>query len=78
LVVWGLASTSCWHWLSKNLTGISLSVDAGIPTDIQVHFVDELATACCAAAAANAVCDAVGSEIRRLRISRHFPVIHRA
>jgi hypothetical protein len=38
--LWGPASTS-WRWLSKNLTGISPPVNADIPTDIQVHFVDE-------------------------------------
>jgi CO/xanthine dehydrogenase Mo-binding subunit len=41
LVVWGPACTSCGRWLSKNLTDISLPVNADIPTDIQVHFVDE-------------------------------------
>jgi hypothetical protein len=39
--LWGPASTSCGRWLSKNLTGISPPVNADIPTDIQVHFVDE-------------------------------------
>jgi xanthine dehydrogenase YagR molybdenum-binding subunit len=39
--LWGPASTSCGRWLSKNLTGISLPVNADIPTEIQVHFVDE-------------------------------------
>jgi hypothetical protein len=39
--LWGLASTSCGRWPSKNLTGISLPVNSDIPTDIQVHFVDE-------------------------------------
>jgi xanthine dehydrogenase YagR molybdenum-binding subunit len=29
------------RWLSKNMTGISLPVNADIPTNIQVHFVDE-------------------------------------
>jgi CO/xanthine dehydrogenase Mo-binding subunit len=39
--LWGQASRSCGRWPSKNLTGISLPVNADIPTDIQVHFVDE-------------------------------------
>jgi xanthine dehydrogenase YagR molybdenum-binding subunit len=81
--LWGPASTSCGRWLSKNLTGISPPVNADIPTDIQVHFVDEfdahasptgargmgeLCATSVAAAVANAVYDAVGTRIRDLPI----------
>jgi hypothetical protein len=80
----GSASTSRWRWLSKNLTGISLPVNADIPSDIQVHFVDEfdahasptgargigeLGATGVAAAVANAVCDAVRIRIRDLPIT---------
>jgi hypothetical protein len=37
----GPSQSSCGRWLSKNLTGVSLPVNADIPADIQVHFVDE-------------------------------------
>jgi xanthine dehydrogenase YagR molybdenum-binding subunit len=82
--VWGPASTSCGRWLSKNLTGVSLPVNADIPADIQVHFVDEfdahasptgargigeLGATGVAAAVANAVYDAVGIRIRDLPIT---------
>jgi hypothetical protein len=82
--VWGPASISCGRWLSKNLTGISLSANANIPTDIQVHFVGEfdaharstgargigeLCATSVAAAVANAVYDAVGTRIRDLPIT---------
>jgi len=81
---WGPASTSCGHWLSKNLTGVSLPVNADIPTDIQVHFVDEfdahasptgargigeLGATGVAAVVANAVYDAVRIRIRDLPIT---------
>jgi CO/xanthine dehydrogenase Mo-binding subunit len=80
----GPACTSCGRWLSKNLTGISLPVSADIPTDIQVHFVEEfdahasptgargiseLGATGVAAAVANAVCDAVHIRIRDLPIT---------
>jgi hypothetical protein len=80
----GPASTSCGSWPSKNLTGVSLPVNADIPADIQVHFVDEfdahasptgargigeLGATGVAAAVANAVYDAVRSRIRDLPIT---------
>jgi xanthine dehydrogenase YagR molybdenum-binding subunit len=67
------------RWLSKDLTGISLPMNADIPTDIQVHFVDEfdahasptdargigeLGATGVAAAVANTVYDAVGIKSR--------------
>jgi hypothetical protein len=72
------------RWLSKNMTGISLPVNADIPTNIQVHFVDELdahasqtgahgigelGTTGVAAAVANGAYDAVGIRIRDLPIT---------
>jgi xanthine dehydrogenase YagR molybdenum-binding subunit len=81
---WDPASTSFGRWLSKNLTGISLPVNADISTGIQVHFVDEfdahasptgargigeLGATGVAAAVANAVYDAVGTGIRDLPIT---------
>jgi xanthine dehydrogenase YagR molybdenum-binding subunit len=81
--LWAPASTTCGRWLSKNLTGVFLPVNAHIPTDIQVHFVDEfdahasptgargigeLGTTGVAAAVANAVYDAVRIRIRDLPI----------
>jgi xanthine dehydrogenase YagR molybdenum-binding subunit len=80
----GPARTSCGRWLSKNPTGISLPLNADIPTDIQVHFVDEfdahasptvargigeLGATGVAAAVANAVYDAVRIRIRDLPIT---------
>jgi xanthine dehydrogenase YagR molybdenum-binding subunit len=82
--VWGPARTSCGRWLPKSLTGISLPVNADIPADIQVHFVDEsdahasptgargigeLGATGVAAAVANAVYDAVGIRRRDLPIT---------
>jgi xanthine dehydrogenase YagR molybdenum-binding subunit len=81
---WDPASTACGRWLSKNLTGVSLPVNADIPADSQVHFVDEfdahasptgargigeLGATGVAAAVANAVYDAVRIRIRDLPIT---------
>jgi xanthine dehydrogenase YagR molybdenum-binding subunit len=81
---WGPAGISCGRWLSKNLTGISPPVNADMSTGIQVHFVDEfdahasptgargigeLGATGVAAAAANAVYDAVRIRIRDLPIT---------
>jgi xanthine dehydrogenase YagR molybdenum-binding subunit len=76
------SSTSCGCWLSKNLTGISLPVNADIPTNIQVHFVDELdahasptgargelGVTGIAAAVARAAYDAVRIRVRDLPIT---------
>ena len=72
------------RWLSKNLAGVAIPVHADIPTDIQVHFVDEfdehasplgakgigeLAATGVAAAVANAVFHATGKRIRDLPIT---------
>jgi xanthine dehydrogenase YagR molybdenum-binding subunit len=72
------------RWLSKNLTGVSIPVNADIPTDIQIHFVDEydphasaigargigeLGATGVDAAVADAVFDAVGARIRTLPIT---------
>jgi xanthine dehydrogenase YagR molybdenum-binding subunit len=72
------------RWLAKNLSNVSLPVNADIPADIQIHFVDEfdrhasptgargigeLAATGVAAAVANAVYDAVGVRIRDLPIT---------
>ena len=80
----GPASTTCGRWLSKNLTGISLPVNADIPTGIQGHLVDEfdahasptgargigeLGTNGVAAAVAVTVYDAVRIRIRDLPIT---------
>jgi xanthine dehydrogenase YagR molybdenum-binding subunit len=82
--LWGPASTSCGRWLSKNPTGISLPVNADIPTGIQVHFVaeftahasptgargiGELGATGVAAAVANVAYDAVHIGIRDLPIT---------
>lgn len=72
------------RWLAKNLTNVVLPVNADIPSDIQVHFVDEfdphssptgargigeLGSTGVAAAVASAVYDAVGVRIRDLPIT---------
>ena len=72
------------RWLAKNLTNVVLPVNADIPSDIQIHFVDEfdphssptgargigeLASTGVAAAVAGAVYDAVGVRIRDLPIT---------
>jgi xanthine dehydrogenase YagR molybdenum-binding subunit len=72
------------RWLAKNLSNVMLPVNADIPSDIQIHFVDEfdphssptgargigeLGATGVAAAVANAVHDAVGIRVRDLPIS---------
>jgi xanthine dehydrogenase YagR molybdenum-binding subunit len=72
------------RWLAKNLSNVSVPVNADIPSDIQIHFVDEfdahssptgargigeLAATGVAAAVANAVYDAVGVRIRHLPVT---------
>ncbi|MFC3077793.1 xanthine dehydrogenase family protein molybdopterin-binding subunit [Phenylobacterium terrae] len=72
------------RWLAKNLSNVSIPVNADIPADIQIHFVDEfdphasptgargigeLASTGVAAAVANAVFDAVGVRVRHLPIT---------
>lgn len=71
-------------WLSKDLSGVSLPVNADIPDDIAIHFVDEfdhhagplgakgvgeLAATGVAAAVANAVFHATGRRVRKLPIT---------
>jgi xanthine dehydrogenase YagR molybdenum-binding subunit len=88
---WGMAAmeqstfdASLGRFLSKNLAGVAIPVNADIPTDITVHFVDEIdekaspiggkgigevgATGV-AAAVANAVFHATGKRIRDLPIT---------
>ncbi|HET8728102.1 MAG TPA: molybdopterin cofactor-binding domain-containing protein, partial [Alphaproteobacteria bacterium] len=72
------------RWLSKNLAGVAIPVNADIPTDITIHFVDEfdphasplgakgigeLGATGVAAAVANAVFHATGKRIRDLPIT---------
>jgi xanthine dehydrogenase YagR molybdenum-binding subunit len=72
------------RWLAKNLSNVAVPVNADIPADIQIHFVDEfdpdastigargigeLGATGVAAAVANAVYDAVGVRVRDLPIS---------
>ena len=45
---WGMAAMEASHheptlgrWLSKNLAGVAIPVNADIPCDLQIHFVDE-------------------------------------
>lgn len=72
------------RWLSKDLSGVSLPVNADIPGDIRIHFVDEfdphagplgakgvgeLAATGVAAAVANAVFHATGLRLRDLPIT---------
>jgi xanthine dehydrogenase YagR molybdenum-binding subunit len=72
------------RWLAKNLSNVSIPVNADIPTNIDVAFVEEfdphtsgplgargigeLAATGVAAAVANAVYDAVGVRVRSLPI----------
>ncbi len=72
------------RFLSKNLSGVTIPVNADIPTDITIHFVDEvderatpiggrgigeLGATGVAAAVANAVFRSTGSRIRSLPIT---------
>jgi xanthine dehydrogenase YagR molybdenum-binding subunit len=72
------------RWLAKNLSNVAIPVNADIPADIDVKFVDEydehasnigargigeLGATGVAAAVANAVYDAVGVRVRSLPIS---------
>ena len=72
------------RWLAKNLSNVAIPVNADIPSDIQIHFVDEIDTNACPlgargigelgatgvdAAVANAVFDAVGVRVRELPIT---------
>jgi len=71
------------RWLAKNLSNVSIPVNADIPSDIAIHFVDEvdkhaspigargigeLGATGVAAAVANAVYDAIGVRVRDLPI----------
>jgi xanthine dehydrogenase YagR molybdenum-binding subunit len=88
---WGMAAMeqsafepSLGRFLSKNLAGVAIPVNADIPSDITVHFVDEidekaspiggkgvgeLGATGVAAAVANAVFHATGKRIRDLPIT---------
>jgi xanthine dehydrogenase YagR molybdenum-binding subunit len=88
---WGMAALEAsefepdlGRWHSQNLAGVALPVNADIPTDIDIAFVDEfdehagplgakgigeLSATGTAAAVANAVYDAVGIRIRDLPIT---------
>jgi xanthine dehydrogenase YagR molybdenum-binding subunit len=88
---WGMAAMEAGHheptlrrWLSKNLAGVAIPVNADIPGDIQIHFVDEfdahasplgakgigeLGATGVAAAVANAVFHATGKRVRELPIT---------
>jgi xanthine dehydrogenase YagR molybdenum-binding subunit len=88
---WGMAAMEAsahepklGRWLSKNLAGVALPVNADIPADVKVHFVDEfdahasplgakgigeLGATGVAAAVANAVFHATGKRIRDLPIT---------
>jgi xanthine dehydrogenase YagR molybdenum-binding subunit len=88
---WGMAAMEAsvyeprlGRWLSKNLSGVAIPVNADIPADIQVHFADEfdphagtlgakgigeLGATGVAAAVANAVFAATGKRIRHLPIT---------
>ncbi len=88
---WGMAAMEASHqdpalgrWSSKNLAGVAIPVNADIPSDIQIHFVDEfdrhasplggkgigeLGATGVAAAVANAVFDATGKRVRELPIT---------
>lgn len=72
------------RWLAKNLSSVAVPVNADIPADIQIHFVDEfdpytsptgargigeLGATGVSAAVASAVHDAVGVRIRELPIT---------
>jgi xanthine dehydrogenase YagR molybdenum-binding subunit len=71
------------RWFAKNLSNVTIPVNADIPADLQIHFVDEfdahaspigargigeLAATGVAAAVANAVYDAIGIRVRSLPI----------
>ncbi|HEY2102633.1 MAG TPA: molybdopterin cofactor-binding domain-containing protein, partial [Chthoniobacterales bacterium] len=88
---WGMAAmeqsafeTSLGRFISKNLAGVAIPVNADIPADMTVHFVDEidekagpiggkgigeLGATGVAAAVANAVFHATGKRIRDLPIT---------
>ena len=88
---WGMATMEASHyeptlgrWLSKNLAVVAIPVNADIPGDIQIHFVDEfdahasplgakgigeLGATGVAAAVANAVFHATGKRVRELPIT---------
>jgi xanthine dehydrogenase YagR molybdenum-binding subunit len=88
---WGMATTErsvlepqLGRWHSQNLAGVALPVNADIPADIDIAFVDEvddnagplgakgigeLSATGVAAAVANAVFDAVGIRFRELPIT---------
>jgi xanthine dehydrogenase YagR molybdenum-binding subunit len=88
---WGMAAMEAsrheptlGRWLSKDLAGVALPVNADIPADIAIHFVDEfdphasplgargigeLSATGVAAAVANAVFHATGKRIRDLPIT---------
>ncbi len=88
---WGMATMEAsqyeptlGRWLSKNLAGVAIPVNADIPGDIQIHFVDEfdaqasplgakgigeLGATGVAAAVANAVFHATGKRVRALPIT---------
>jgi xanthine dehydrogenase YagR molybdenum-binding subunit len=88
---WGMAAMEASHleptlgrWLSKNLAGVAIPVNADIPGDLQIHFVDEfdahasplgakgigeLGAAGVATAVAKAGFDATGKRVRELPIT---------
>jgi xanthine dehydrogenase YagR molybdenum-binding subunit len=88
---WGMAAMEAspseptlGRWLSKNLAGVAIPVNADIPGDILIHFVDEfdahasplgakgigeLGATGVAAAVANAVFHATGKRVRELPIT---------
>jgi CO/xanthine dehydrogenase Mo-binding subunit len=88
---WGMAAMEASHhdpalgrWLSKNLAGVAIPVNADIPGDIQIHFVDEfdahespvgakgigeLGATGVAASVANAVFHATGKRVWELPIT---------
>jgi xanthine dehydrogenase YagR molybdenum-binding subunit len=88
---WGMAAMEAsrheptlGRWLSKDLAGVALPVNADVPADIAIHFVDEfdphasplgargigeLSATGVAAAVANAVFHATGKRIRDLPIT---------
>jgi xanthine dehydrogenase YagR molybdenum-binding subunit len=72
------------RWLSKNLSGVHVPTNADIPSDVTIHFVDEVDPHASAiggkgigelsatgidAAIADAVFDAVGIRVRELPIT---------
>lgn len=88
---WGMAAMEASHydaslgrWLSKDLAGVPIPVNADIPPDIDIAFIDEydmhsgpigakgigeLGATGVAAAVANAVYDAIGVRVRQLPIT---------